>query len=154
MVQLLHVPVYTYIANNNISSTNLRVLGVTGGTLGMPVSFGVTDCLSDQYTTRKLLVISGLELEELTPSLISNCRPKVLIVVDLEMTSVLFENRAACAFPQDPVSSLFLKVAVIFGFDGLVVGEEEEEVARKPWESAFKEGRFLRCRFFNRTLAR
>ena len=131
------------------------MLGVTGGTLGMPVSFGVTDCLSDQYTTRKLLVISGLELEELTPSLISNCRPKVLIVVDLEMTSVLFENRAACAFPQDPVSSLFLNVAVIFGFDGLVIGEEEEEeVACKPWEFAFKEGRFLRCLFFNRTLAR
>ena len=82
----------------NYSSSNLRVLGVTGGTLGMPVSFGVMDCLSDQYITFKFLVISGLELEELTPSIVSNCRPKLLIVVDLKTTSVLFENRAVCAF--------------------------------------------------------
>lgn len=71
---------------------------MTGGTFGMPVSFGVIDCLSDQYTTFRLLVISELlELEELTPSIKSNCRPKLLIDVDLEMISVLFENRAACA---------------------------------------------------------
>ena len=29
----------------------LQLLGVTGGTFGMPVSFEVFDCLSDQYTT-------------------------------------------------------------------------------------------------------
>ena len=92
-----------YPVKITLSSSNLRVLGVTGGTLGMPVFFGVTDCLSDQYTTFKLLVTTcsvGLELEELTPSIciISNCRPKLLIVVDLETTSVLFDNSAVCAF--------------------------------------------------------
>ena len=47
----------------------------------------------------------------------------------------------------------FLSMAAGLGFDGLEEGEEVA-VGCKPWGVAFREGRFLRCLFFNRTLAR
>ena len=54
------------------------MLGVTGGTFGIPVSLEVVDCLSDQYTTLKLLIDMGLDLELSTLSASSNRRGKPL----------------------------------------------------------------------------
>ena len=44
-------------------------------------------------------------------------------------------------------------MVVVLGFDGLEEGGEEL-AGIKPGEFVFKEGKFLRCLFFNRTLAR
>lgn len=46
-------------------------------------------------------------------------------------------------------------MVVVLGFDGLEEGGEElAGITLKPGEFVFKEGKFLRCLFFNRTLAR
>ena len=150
------------------SSLYLQLLGVTGGTFGIPVSFGVFDCLSDQYTTLWLFV--GLELVVVTQSVISSCRPEPLIVVNLE-TSGLLHNKAVCCVVSVVIillicllfgsffrlaSKFFLNLvcslfAARFWMHGMRDLETELPVCMSP--IFIREGRSLFCRLFNLTFA-